>query len=268
MKKLIYFNLILLIVYSLISYMYSSWKNIYILENYTGEFQNFEFSEPIDVVNTGTSHGSVAFDWKITEEVRGVNLARSGQPFASDRFLLNFYSGKIKGATVIVPISFHSFCLIDDTYTPLEVIYGDSIPFFGMVQTAASIDLYFDSFADKPLPNGIYDYIVTTEKFNYSLNCEKEVIDYNTQVLIDIVSNNNVVLITTPYYSPILGEISNFKYFYSIVDYITSNHNVEYFDFSRDNRFNSREYFYSANHLNEKGRTLFTEIVIKEVLNK
>ena len=267
MKWIITLNAIILLVYFLLSNAFLEWKDEYLDDNYSGEYQNFTFSIPVNVVNTGTSHGSVSFDWKSSESVSGVNFGRSGQPFSSDLLLLNRYSSYIRDAVVVVPISFHSFCLGSESYAPVEGLFEEKLPFFGIVQTTISIDLLRDSRQDRNFPPDVYpQYYSETQSISPRLECETSKIEKNIDLLIEMIENFNVVLVTTPYYSFSLGEPEDFTNFYEIIERITNDYDVEYFDYSRDIRFNNHEYFFDATHLNTKGRQLFTEAFTSEVL--
>ena len=267
MKRFVIINFTILLFYLLISIVFLNWKNEYLSTRYPGEFQNFTFSETINVVNTGTSHGSVSFDWKSQDSVNGVNLGRSGQPFSADLFLLNRYSHFIKDTLVVVPISFHSFCLGAERYTPVEGLFEESLPFLGMVQTTISTDLLRKARDDRDFPSDDYpNHTDVIPSIRPRLDCEASVIEANIELLIDIVGNYNVVFVTTPYYSNALRELEAFDSFYEIIERITQIYDVNYFDYSRDIRFNDQKFFYNATHLNTEGRKLFTEIFINEVL--
>ena len=267
MKRIITLNAIILFVYFLLSNVFLEWKDDYLVDHYAGEFQNFTFSSPVNVVNTGTSHGSVSFDWKSQKIVNGVNLGRSGQPFSSDLLLLNKYSSYIKDAVVVIPISFHSFCLGGESYTPVEGLFEENLPFLGIVQSTISIDLLRDSREDRSFPADDFpNYSLVTPSISPRLDCEASIIDTNIDLLIEVVKNYNVVLVTTPYYTQSLREPEAFTQFYEIINGITDLYDVKYIDYSRDVRFNDHEYFYNATHLNTKGRQLFTEIFTDEVL--
>lgn len=267
MKRIITLNAIILLVYFLLSNAFLEWKDEYLANHYPGEFQNFTFSVPVNVVNTGTSHGSVSFDWKSQEIVNGVNLGRSGQPFSYDLLLLNKYSSYIKDALVVVPISFHSFCLVNENYPPVEGLFEENLPFLGMVQSTISMHLLRDSREVRSFPADDYpNHFGVTPSISPRLDCEASIIENNINLLIEVVKNYNVVLVTTPYYLRSLREPEAFTHFYEIINGITDVYDVVYIDYSRDVRFNDHNLFYHATHLNTNGRLLFTDIFINEVM--
>ena len=80
------------------------------------------------------------------------------------------------------------------------------------------------------------------------------------------------VLVTHPYSLVYENNISIyfpdfFDDFYTILDEIIYNTGVDYYNYSRDERFfKDFTYFRDADHLNKAGATLFTEILANEVL--
>lgn len=267
MRRFVILNIILAIIYLTLSNMFLYWREDYLKNNYAGEFQNFSFEQPVDVVNTGTSHGSVSFNWKSVDNINGVNLGRSGQPFSGDLSLLNRYSSYLSGALVIVPVSFSSFCISNENFTPLEALFEDEFPFLGMVQTAISIDLLMDLDNERAFPpEEFLNHEHVKPGIIPKTFCDVEIINENIDYLTKIIESNNVILVTTPYYYPALGDISKFDIFYQIIQKITVDYEVDYYDFSRDSRFYDYTFFYDPDHLNTKGRELFTNIVYEEIL--
>ena len=266
MRKLVILNVALLILYLLLSFGFSEWRADYLDVTFYGEFQNFSVSESFDVVNTGTSHGSVSFDWKITKNLNGLNLARSSQSFQQDLFLLNNYKDDVFNAIIIVPVSFHSFCFTDYDYNPILKLFGNQLPFFGISQTAASIDLLINSEIDRPFPN---DEFINEDFFVNKLKpskCNATIVNRNLNYLIEIISTYDVVLITTPYYYEYLDDLIFFREFYDILNNLVTDYEIKYYDYSRDARFMNKSYFFDPSHLNQEGRIKFTEIVIEEIL--
>lgn len=84
--------------------------------------------------------------------------------------------------------------------------------------------------------------------------------------------NITPILVTTPYlkeYNDLIKEQESAaqKIFYSIIKEVQDSQNVDYFDFSADERFtNNYDLFLNSDHLNEKGAILFTDIIMKEIL--
>jgi len=270
-KVLLFVIVIVIITYGLLSLKFELFKGNYLKTNFYGEFQNFSLIESIDIVNTGTSHGSVSFDWKIQDKYNAINIARSGQPFSYDLFLLKYYQSKIENAIIIIPLSFHSLCMETTIFSPIDSIYNSTLPFMGLHQTRYSIEFLINHNKDRSFYDDFFegseeikpDYIPT----KCSDDIKKTNINYIMEILELFADTNRVIIVTTPYYLPSLGEIQDFENFYNEVYEIVYKFDLEYYDFSRDLRFNSPSFFYNRDHLNTKGRELFTAVFISEVID-
>lgn len=257
-------------LYGIFNFSFEVYKRNYLENNFYGEFQNFSLIERIDVVNTGTSHGSVSFDWKSQRILRGVNFARSGQPLSYDFFLLEKYSSKIENAIVVVPLSFHSLCMETSFFSPVDSIYKNTMPFLGLHQTRYSIEFLLNHRDDKLFYDDFYENSDNAIPNYYPNQCDEAILRTNINYIIEISerfsNTNRIILVTTPYYLTSLGDIDGFQSFYMIVDKLINQLDLEYYDYSRDPRFNNAIYFYNRDHLNTKGRQLFTNIFITEIL--
>ena len=268
MKKFIQINLFLMIIYFISNFAFNWYLTEYLEVQYLGEFENYDLSnEPYDYVNVGTSHGSVSFDWK-THDINGLNLGSSGQPLVQDQFLLkqheNYLDNDVK---VIVPISFHTFCMDQNLLPGAETIYNDSIRLLGMVRTDWVLR-YLINNENKSYPSDSFDF----DRFNPNAikpaECSEDQVQTSMNIINEIINEyENVILVTTPYYVESLSEIEYFNQFYSNINQIITTHNVNYFDYSRDERFNDTKYFYNNSHLNTLGRDKFTEYFYNEVLS-
>lgn len=80
------------------------------------------------------------------------------------------------------------------------------------------------------------------------------------------------VLITTPYlheYTDAIKENAEDFYdqFYSIIDQVTRNTGVEYYDYAFDERFSSEySWFINCDHLNKEGAKIFVDILMNEIV--
>ena len=267
-RYLLIINLLLLICYAAINIAFSNWKNDILKSRFIGEFQTQEIVDSFQVVNTGTSHGSVSFDWKNNPDINGLNLGRSGQPPYWDRYLLEYYKGSLSDAVIIVPISFHTLCMSDE-YDPLYSLYESNFPFLGIGSTQYTMDLLNRFNKDKDIPFDSFNINDFSPASIRPRSCDTIDISRNIQHIEMIIEAfDYVVLITTPYYHPSLDEISYFQSFYEAVNSIATDNNVSYYDYSRDERFSNTDYFYNSTHLNTLGRTKFTNIVIDEIMSK
>jgi len=265
-KSLLITNLMLIFVFITSNIIFIMWRTSLLSEKVIGEFQTQDVIDSIQVVNTGTSHGSVSFDWKSNNRINGLNLGRSGQPLFWDNYLLNFYSNSVNDSLILVPISFHTFCMSDE-YTPLEAIYESQIPLLGIVSTQQAIDLVRRANTDNPFPNDTFNFRGFSSNSIEPRSCSAEDVSRNVEHIKRIIDSfDKVVLLTTPLYIPSLKDLEYFDDFYNVIDSIVDSKKVDYFDYSRDNRFNSSDYFYNSTHLNTSGREKFTNIVIDEIV--
>ena len=82
------------------------------------------------------------------------------------------------------------------------------------------------------------------------------------------------VLITTPYLNEYMEQIREndpafLDDFYGLIQQVTEETGVPYFDYSTDDRFAANyEIFHDADHLNRSGARYFTEILLQEVVKK
>lgn len=267
MKKIIIINCILIIIYLISNIVIRIWLDDKINDNFTAPFFSYSMGEKsYNVVNLGTSHGEVGFDWSDLDypEIEGLNLGLSGKPFKYDYFLLDYYKNFIDpDAIILLPISFHSLCMSQSTYSPIDSVYNIHLPLLGMVRLN-----YLWDFISYPrdYPNDEFNnnYI---PKSTIPRKCNEEVIGNSISFINEIAKMYpNLVLITTPYYQDALADYSEFSEFYQLIGIITKDNDISYFDYSRDERFSESSLFYDTTHLNSEGRKLFSNIVIKEIV--
>lgn len=92
--------------------------------------------------------------------------------------------------------------------------------------------------------------------------------------IIDFCQTQNItpILITTPYLAEYYLEIEEndetfFNDFYCILNQVIDDTGVQYYDYSRDTRFNNDySLFINTDHLNRSGAKKFTSVLQKEVL--
>ena len=269
MKKFIFINGILLFIFLLANFFVGRYINQSIEEEFVGEFEVFELGEePFDYVNVGTSHGSVSFNWK-TLNLNGLNLAKSGQPLIEDAFLLDQHSDHFNEETlVIIPISFHTFCMEQELSAKTQSIYLDPLKLLGMVRSDRVLEYIFDR-NNGDYPPDDFNFERFTPNSLSPSECDEPSIEESTNAVIEIINEYpNSVLVTTPYYVESLSIIDEFQDFYEIIDQISKTSDTPYYDYSRDERFNDTKYFYNNTHLNTLGREQFTKYFYDEVLNK
>lgn len=268
MKKLIVINGLLLVFYLMSNIIVQGWLDVKINDNFTAPYLTYSMQGGIyNVVNLGTSHGELGFDWRNTNNdvIKGLNLGLSGKPFKYDYFLLNYYENHIDlDAIILLPISFHSLCMTQDTYSPIDSVYNVKVPLFGMVRLNYIWDLLISYPKEYPNDEFNSDYI---SKSIIPIKCDHDILEKSINYISKIAQiYPNLVIITTPYYVDALAEPFEFNEFYRVVNKITTEYNLPYFDYSRDVRFNHSSFFFDTTHLNTKGRRLLTNIVIEEII--
>jgi hypothetical protein len=148
MKKLLAFNLFIWVSYFLANVVVLSYVDERINANFTAPFSVFPMNKDYyNVVNLGTSHAEVGFYWDNEKlgkiSIRGLNLGLSGKPLKYDYFLLDYYKNSIDPkAIVILPISFHTLCMTNENYSPIDAVYNVKFPLLGMVRLNYLWDLY------------------------------------------------------------------------------------------------------------------------------
>jgi hypothetical protein len=214
-----------------------------------------------DYVSVGTSHGVNSIDFNYFG-IKGLNLAKAGQPFKYDLEKLNYYGHLIDNNTIIiVPVSFHSFCLVDEEWLPHEVIYKYKFPILGMSRIL-TLRTYLQ-YTDVEKSGFETEFNNKPNKITLPSNCDtKKAFGYLEMI---IQNHEKVILITTPYFIEFLGASNDYDEFYDSVNTLTNKYNLDYLDYSRDPRFQNSTFFYDSNHLNLFGRRLFTSILIDDI---
>jgi hypothetical protein len=267
MKRIATINIVLIFVYLLANFLTLLFIDDRINKNFTAPFFSYPMGETIyNVVNLGTSHGEVGFDWKNIKEksIKGLNLGLSGKSLNYDYFLSDYYKQNIsENAIILLPISFHTLCMEGESYSPIDSIYNVRFPLLGMVRLNNLWDLisYPRNYPDDNFNESFRENSILPS------DCDREIINNSIKYIEKILDlHPNVILITTPYYYEAFADDSYFIEFYRQINEISQDLNISYFDYSRDTRFHSKSYFYDTSHLNSLGREKFTEIVLNEII--
>lgn len=136
-------------------------------------------------------------------------------------------------------------------------------------QTADDIDLSVDVEA-------AYNRHIVRNKFDENGN---RIINYdNLNSLYEIIELCNEievrpVLVTTPFLREYTDAIQKgapefFDEFYELLDDVIRKTGVEYYDYSKDERFlDDHSLFMNGDHLNKSGATYFSKILLEEIVN-
>lgn len=267
LKKFFIINLIFLFIFLLLNLGVFLFVSRSLDQEFVGEFEIFDLEDAqFDYVNVGTSHGSVSFDWK-GSNINGLNLGKSGQPLIEDLFLLNQHNRYFdEDFLTIIPISFHTLCMDQNLTAKTQSLYVDEFKLLGMVRTDRIMEFIFDK-KDGEYPADEFNLERFTPNIIQPSSCSDDIQNQALEIIDEIIEKYpNSILVTTPYYPESLSSIENFENFYSQMNRIINEHSINYFDYSRDERFNNTEYFYNNTHLNSTGREMFTELLFEEVL--
>jgi hypothetical protein len=279
--------------------------NLFFLEEinkfliYPNRFKHNVFptiNERFDYVVVGHSHGRDSFNFELIEN-NGINLSFSSQNLYWSKNLLEKYESYFhEGTTIIIEVSFNTFCqeesfgnvryvnlgfdrkqvrltltdYIVSKYLPLLGINGLNI-LINPTRHFADRDFDFDSTEDLELNSISY-----LENLIESEMCSKEILDYNIGIIEDIIleqqkRNRAVVLYSAPIYISVSGTnsfdesnkviSSNF-----IIDNLSEVYNLKYLDFyKRSNISSNPQYFRNANHLNNLGSSIFMQFFFDEL---
>lgn len=256
----------------------------------------------IQISNFGSSHGLLGFDYSdFDEEYITFNFALSAQTLSYDYRILQQYENRFEdGGVIFIPISNFSFSMDEENeynflskneryYSFMKPEYIKQFNWETFIKKK-----YFDVVFQDPL-----SLINIFTKSESEAN-EEKTLDYGSDAsaayerhirlddtgnlvirqeevdavygMIEICRKHNIrpILITTPFRE----EYNNcfdkkfYEQFHAVIDRICEDENVEYYDYSHDTRFvRSDEYEMNSDHLTHKGATVFTDILIDELLN-
>ena len=254
--------------------------------------------------NVGSSHGAYDFDYSDIEE-RGYacfNFANTSQTFDYDYAILKEYIQYMDSSrgTLFVPVSYFSF---NNEVVNSQEAQAMSVRYYHFLspQNIPNYDPYVDLVTHRvPILTAGEDIIklfpkletaltvqaigdgVDEETFNqwarerYSRhfdNKDEYFMPERIDELYEIIAycrewNIRPVLITTPFSKPYLDLISQefLQEFQATVTQIANDTDVNYYDYSHDERFYANlVYFSDPDHLTEEGAVYFTDILWDEV---
>lgn len=257
----------------------------------------------IQIGNLGSSHGVCDFFYDHIEE-RGYycfNFANTSQSYDYDLAILNAYSQYMDPDSVLfVPVSYFSFNneVVNSTeaeamkvryyqFLPPEYIpdydpYVDLVTHKVPVLTAGedilkllpSLNTTLTAHAaDDGVDEAVFNEWARTRYSRHFDNKESYFLPERIQELYDIIAycqEHDIipVLVTTPLSKPYLDLVSPefTEEFEATTAKIAGDTGVNYYNYSRDERFYANlNLFSDADHLNENGAVLFTDILWDEV---
>ena len=262
----------------------------------------------IEVANIGSSHGVHSFNYEKYDDMSCFNFALLGQTLSYDWRILQNYGDNMKaGSVLFIPISYFSLYCRDEillnnfesknetyykilspslvkNYSPMKgfllkycqaISYSPDVAIITAIKSKhvnAQNDEMKDTKDFKLSAENAYRNHYLENLNDGKLVVNKEEMDALVHI-IEYCKENGIrpILITTPFrqeYNEKWDE-DFYEMFYSDIEQIVSETDVEYYDYSHDVRFTSNEsFFVDADHLNDDGAKSFTSIVFKEVLKK
>ena len=258
----------------------------------------------IEVGNLGSSHGAYDFNYDSLTECgyECFNFANTSQSYDYDYAVLKEYIQYMsEDSIMLIPVSYFSF---NNEVVNENEAEAMSLRYYHFLspKNIPNYDPYIDITTNKlPILSAGEDIIKLLPDFKLSLialaaedngidmeeftrraqerysrhfdNKEEYFLPERIQNLYDIINyckehDITPILITPPfssYYQDLVSE-SFLQEFQNTINAIASGTDVEYYDYSCDNRFRDNlEYFMDADHLTEEGAAYFMEILINEI---
>ena len=157
------------------------------------------------------------------------------------------------------------------------------IPLYGLTYVSPLETLSFIKHYMKPDTSDIYEsgfvpvYQAFTEDFKkfkidnptgVDFQIDSMIIDaLESTISVCLKNEINVVLVFSPSYSEVHNYINNRAEVLHIYDSLSSKYDIPFMDFSDCYISHDREYFYNSQHLNYKGATEFTRVLMTELTN-
>lgn len=257
----------------------------------------------VNIGNLGSSHGAYDFSYDniMSKGYTCFNFANTSQSYNYDYAVLQEYGHYMtSGSVLFIPVSYFSFNNEVTNSTEAEAM---SIRYYHFLspKNIPDYDLYVDIVTTKlPILSAGEDILqlfpdlntaltahaanegVDVEEFarrardRYSRhfdNKDEYFLPERIEELYDIIDyckDNDItpVLITTPFSKYYVDPVSQdfLQEFYATINKVANDTDVNYYDYSHDERFyDNLEYFSDSDHLNETGALYFTDILWDEV---
>lgn len=257
----------------------------------------------VNIGNLGSSHGAYDFSYDniMSKGYTCFNFANTSQSYNYDYAVLQEYGHYMtSGSVLFIPVSYFSFNNEVTNSTEAEAM---SIRYYHFLspKNIPDYDLYVDIVTTKlPILSAGEDILQLFPDLNTALTAHaaNEGIDveefarrardrYSRHFdnkddyfwperieelydIIDYCKDNDItpVLITTPFSKYYVDPVSQdfLQEFYATINKVANDTDVNYYDYSHDERFyDNLEYFSDSDHLNETGALYFTDILWDEV---
>ena len=257
----------------------------------------------VNIGNLGSSHGAYDFSYDniMSKGYTCFNFANTSQSYNYDYAVLQEYGHYMtSGSVLFIPVSYFSFNNEVTNSTEAEAM---SIRYYHFLspKNIPDYDLYVDIVTTKlPILSAGEDILQLFPDLNTALtahaanegidveefarrardrysrhfdNKDEYFLPERIEELYDIIDyckDNDItpVLITTPFSKYYVDPVSQdfLQEFYATINKVANDTDVNYYDYSHDERFyDNLEYFSDSDHLNETGALYFTDILWDEV---
>lgn len=257
----------------------------------------------VNIGNLGSSHGAYDFSYDniMSKGYTCFNFANTSQSYNYDYAVLQEYGHYMtSGSVLFIPVSYFSFNNEVTNSTEAEAM---SIRYYHFLspKNIPDYDLYVDIVTTKlPILSAGEDILQLFPDLNTALtahaanegidveefarrardrysrhfdNKDEYFLPERIEELYDIIDyckDNEItpVLITTPFSKYYVDPVSQdfLQEFYATINKVVNDTDVNYYDYSHDERFyDNLEYFSDSDHLNETGALYFTDILWDEV---
>jgi hypothetical protein len=272
MRKVI-LSLSVLIIYIVLNIMLDNYISNFRDNFFIGEYSIYSTNQQFDFINIGRSNGADSFSWENINDYSGINFGMAGKPLSTDLILLEFYEDVVdEHSVLLIPITFNFFCSDETPYTPFETIYKFDYPLLGMVQSNATIEYVLKSKGLRELTTNRNNTIPVSyipEQLYSPEICDND----NLSLYVDLINSlkidkENVVLMITPHYMDFAldKEHEGFRWYYNKIDVLIDVTNINFLDYSDLDLIQDKNYFNDFQHLNQKGRDLFTRYFVNEFI--
>lgn len=273
-----------------------------VMENPYSDADKFSYMSStynnIQICNIGSSHGEYAFTYEdLTKQgYECFNFAMASQTYDYDYAILSMYQRHFSDPCLMfIPISYFSFNneVVDEEekqflnakyytflspryipcYDPYIDLVTNRLPILSAGEDIVKILPSLSIRAHAAEAESTFREKAQNRYHRHMDNKEEYFLSERISNLYDILAfckDNNItpVFITTPYtglYSDLFSQ--EFKEeFHRIVNTISEESGVPYYDYSEDERFSDvLDYFSDADHLNAEGSAYFMEIIKKEI---
>ena len=274
-------------------------------ENYINKFSNIP--ERIQICNFGSSYGLYGYNYEdYVEEYNCFNFGLSGQSLSYDYRLFKNYESHIdEGTVVFITVSYFSLFGQDETkvdnFAEKNVRYYSILPPSLIKEYDVKTDLktkfpcLFTNTGNliKTLlgknrvdtTDEVWERIATDidvyadakskiEKQYYNGEVNQEALESLYNLIQDSKNKGAIpILITTPFLHEYTDELMNvgdvYDSYYSIINQVMLQTEVEYYDYGSDQRFSEKyEWFIDSTHLNKEGAKAFLGILMDEIVTE